>query len=149
MEDDTADSSPAEGEAAVSPFSALTENLTPTVTVYNETPSSWQATIIEVGIKFIYQKWTNEPNSDVGGRTNIASGGNQTFRATINSCCAGYIDLVKIKDRSGKETVLSGSYNVPNETTCMLDGDIRIVPAKSVTIDKITGAELYYEVRRG
>jgi len=66
-------------------------------TYFNDVPSDWGVTIIEVACKFIDD---NGNNDNKGSATNLpGNGASFTLNSSYNGCCRSYIGLVKVRDR--------------------------------------------------
>ena len=123
-------------------------DLRPEVTQENETNPDWRAVIIEMYVKFIFQKWTNAPNDDITERTTIGTGGSHTIRSRIDSCCAGGFLVLKVRDRTGKVHEVPHTFKVDGgEYSCGLDWTFTLGSSNVVTLDQLaTGNELFYKI---
>ena len=115
-------------------FSKLTaeikDDFTPSLKVCNELPDDWNAVVVDIGIKFIFQNWTDKPNDDVGGKVNLPTDACATFRSRTNSCCAGWFILAKVMI-DGKEYLADKAYSVDNATTCFVYDELGLVASST------------------
>ncbi len=120
------------------------------VTIYNQTPAAWQASIVAAATKFFYQNPDGspqgEPYTDYESNINIVSGQSVSLRSDFPDRCVKRADTVIYVKVPGKDPVpYAGSEEVA-AGQCLTSKNYYLRPTKMVAYDQLKSGDALFEL---